>query len=283
MQRTELKTRKMLTSDNKSKFQKYQELIIGQPGWWNLIRYELIMLFCSAIPGALGLFLRSKLYPSVLGHVGKNVIFGSNVVLRHPHKIRIGDNVVIDDNCLIDAKGVDNQGITIGNNCFLGRNSILSCKDGDIIIEDGVTIGFNCEVFASSKVTIGENTMLAAYCYLIGGGAYDLTNLDVSFADQSEEALDSVGGIDVGKNVWLAADVKVIDGVTIGHDAVIGAGAVVRNYIPAYSIAAGVPAKILRSRKPEPATEAETKPNATTSPAGEADTKILKDSEPSAV
>lgn len=257
MQRTELKTRKMLTNTGKSAFQKYQELIIGRTGWWHLIKYELIMLFFSATPGALGLLLRKKLYPMVLGHVGKNVVFGANVVLRHPHKIFIGDNVIIDDNCLIDAKGLNNEGIKIGDNCFIGRNSILSCKDGDITLEDGVTVGFNCEIFSSSEVTVGENTMIAAYCYLVGGGAYDLTNLETSFADQSEEGLNSVGPIAIENNVWIGADVKIMDGVNVGHDAVIGAGAVVRSYIPAYSIAAGVPAKIIRSRKPEPSAESD--------------------------
>ena len=53
-------------------------------------------------------------------------------MLRHPHKIRIGDNVVIDDNCLIDAKGESNAGIRIGSGVFIGRNTILSCKNGDI-------------------------------------------------------------------------------------------------------------------------------------------------------
>ena len=57
------------------------------------------------VPGALGLALRKTLYPLLLGACGRNVVFGQNVVLRHPHKIRIGDNVVIDDNCLLDAKG----------------------------------------------------------------------------------------------------------------------------------------------------------------------------------
>ena len=84
-----------------------------------------------------------------------------------------------------------------------------------------------------------------------------MVDLDVSFADQSEEGLNSVGPIAIENNVWIGADVKIMDGVNVGHDAVIGAGAVVRSYIPAYSIAAGVPAKIIRSRKPEPAAEAE--------------------------
>ena len=47
--------------------------------------------------------------------VGRNVVFGVNVTLRHPHKIAIGDNVVIDDSCCLDAKGTDNKGITIGD------------------------------------------------------------------------------------------------------------------------------------------------------------------------
>ena len=90
-------------------------------------------------------------------------------MLRHPHKIRIGDNVVVDDNCLLDAKGDSNQGITIGSGVFIGRNTILSCKNGDIEIEDGANIGFNCELFSASRVRVGRDTLIAAYCYLIGG------------------------------------------------------------------------------------------------------------------
>ena len=68
-------------------------------------------------------------------------MFGVNVTLRHPHKIAIGDNVVIDDQCCLDAKGTDNRGIAIGNGVFVGRNTILSCKNGDIVIEDRANLG----------------------------------------------------------------------------------------------------------------------------------------------
>lgn len=249
MQKTDLKTRKILKEQGKSKAQKYQELIIGQTGFWILLRYELIMLLCSWVPGVLGLFLRSKLYPRILGKAGRNVVFGTNVVLRHPHKIFLGDDVIIDDNCLLDAKGVQNEGISIGNGVFLGRNSILSCKDGSIYLEDGVNIGFNCEIFSSSSVSVGKNTLLAAYCYLVGGGNYDLNDLDTAFAEQ--DGFESAGGIHIAESVWLAADVKVLDGVNIGKHSVIGAGAVVRSDVPAYSLAAGVPARVIRSRTVE--------------------------------
>ena len=101
------------------------------------------MLVAQPVPGALGLALRKTLYPWLLGSCGRNVVFGQNVVLRHPHKIHIGDNVVIDDQCLLDAKGESNQASRIGNGVFVGRNTILSCKNGDIMLDDGVNLGFN--------------------------------------------------------------------------------------------------------------------------------------------
>ena len=231
-----------------SKSERYRSLIIGRKDWWSLIKYEVVTLVCSWVPGVIGLFLRSKLYPLLLARTGRGAVFGANVVLRHPHKISLGDNVVIDDNCLLDAKGSGNQGIVIGNKAFIGRNSILSCKDGDILLADGVNVGFNCEIFSSSSVQIGENTVIAAYSYLIGGGNYDLYRLDVSFAEQ--EGMSSQGGILIGDSVWIGAGANVLDGVRIGSGSVVGAGAVVTRNIPDNSIAAGVPAKVLRSRTP---------------------------------
>ena len=146
-------------------------LVVGQPGWGALVWHELVTLCVAARCRARsGSSLRKTLYPSLLGACGRNVVFGQNVVLRHPHKIRIGDNVVIDDNCLLDAKGdTQSTGITIGSGVFIGRNTILSCKNGDIELGDGANIGFNCEVFSASRVRIGRDTLLAAYCYVIGG------------------------------------------------------------------------------------------------------------------
>ena len=58
-------------------------------------------------------------------------------------------------------------------------------------------------------------------------------------------------GIEVDDNVWLGAHVVVADGATIGRDAIVGAGAVVRGEIPPFAIAAGVPARVVRDRRSE--------------------------------
>jgi acetyltransferase-like isoleucine patch superfamily enzyme len=225
--------------------EKYASLVVGRPGWGALLQHEFVSLFAQSVPGALGFALRKVLYPSLLGACGRNVIFGQNVVLRHPRKIRIGDNVVIDDNCLIDAKGDTNSGISIGSGVFIGRNTILSCKDGDIVLDDGANIGFNCEIFSASHVRVGHDTLLAAYCYLIGGG-HDFSDPSVPVIAQGRKS----AGVWVGAGAWLGAGVKVLDGVTIGDGAVVGAGAVVRDAVPADAIAVGVPARIIGQRGP---------------------------------
>lgn len=222
---------------------KYRELIVGAPGWWNLIRHELVTLCTQPVPGALGLVLRRTAYPWLLGRCGRNVVFGQNVVLRHPHKIRIGDNVVIDDHCLIDAKGDTNTGITIGDGVFIGRNSILSCKNGDIDVGAGANIGFNCEVFSASRVSIGPATLLAAYCYLVGGD-HDAPDRSVGVLSQARRS----AGISVGAGAWLGTRVSVLDGTSIGDRAVVGAHAVVRSDVPAGATAVGVPARVLPPR-----------------------------------
>ena len=223
--------------------EKYAALVVGRPGWSALVKHELITLAAQSMPGALGLAMRKTLYPSLLGACGRNVVFGQNVVLRHPHKIRISDNVVVDDNCLIDAKGEGNQGITIGTGVFIGRNTILSCKNGDIDIEDGANVGFNCEIFSASRVRVGREALLAAYCYLIGGD-HDFTDPAQAVLAQGRRSI----GITVGSGAWLGAGAKVLDGVTIGDRAIVGAGAVVREPVPESSIAVGVPARVIGRR-----------------------------------
>jgi len=219
---------------------KYSALIVGRPGWGALLKHEVVVQLSQAVPGALGLGLRKWLYPKLLGSCGRNVVFGQNVVVRHPHKIHIGNDVVIDDHCLLDAKGDANAGIRIGSGVFVGRNTILSCKNGDITIADGANIGFNCEVFSASRVSIGARTLLAAYVYLVGGD-HDAGDRSVAVLDQTRRS----SGITVGEGAWLGTRATILDGVTIGDRAIVGAHAVVKDDVPAGATAVGIPARVV--------------------------------------
>ena len=222
---------------------RYRELVLGRPGLGALIGYEAVLLASAWVPGALGLLLRKFLYPKLMGATGRDVVFGQNVTIRHPRRIAIGSHVVNDDQCMLDAKGSNNRGIEIGNGVFVGRNSILSCKNGDIMLEDGVNIGFNCEVFSGSSVTVGRNTLLAGYCYVVGGG-HEFENVDRPVQEQQGVSK----GVTIEGDVWLGAGTMVLDGVRIGSRTVVGAGSVVTSDLPPRSVAAGTPARVLRSR-----------------------------------
>lgn len=237
------KAQEQLFNAGTSARQKYATLVVGRPGLGALLAYELIITLSQSLPGALGLALRKVLYPKLLGACGRNVVFGQNVVLRHPHKIHIADNVVVDDNCLLDAKGESNRGIRIGSGVFIGRNTILSCKNGDIELGDGANIGFNCELFSASSVRVGAGTLLAAYTYVIGGD-HDFSDPSKSILEQGRKS----DGVQIGEGAWIGAGAKVLDGVSIGDKAIIGAGAVVTRDVPAQAVAVGIPAKVVSNR-----------------------------------
>jgi acetyltransferase-like isoleucine patch superfamily enzyme len=240
------KAQEQLFDPRRSSRAKYADLVVGRPGLGALVKYELVVTLAQSCAGALGLVLRKKLYPMLLGACGSNVVFGQHVVLRHPHKIFIGDNVVIDDNCLLDAKGASNRGIRIANGVFVGRNTILSCKNGDIELADGANIGFNCEIFSASRVSIGKDVLIAAYAYLIGGD-HDHSDASTAVLSQARRS----AGISVGEGAWVGAGAKILDGVTVGARAIVGAGAVVRESIDAATVAVGVPARVVSSRSPQ--------------------------------
>jgi acetyltransferase-like isoleucine patch superfamily enzyme len=233
-----------LTDPNKSSLQKYKDIVIGSSSNLTLLKYEILIGLLGSVPGAAGLFLRKQFYKSLFGHVGEGVVFGRSITIRHPQKIFIGDNVIIDDYAVLDAKGTNNKGIFIGNNAMIGRNTVISCKNGDITIGDNTNIAMNCFIQSAKTVEIGKNVLFAPYSYVIGGGDHEITRTDIPIIAQGQ----IVRGIRIEDNCWIGADVKILDGVEVQHDSVIGAGAVVTKSIPEYSIALGIPAKIQRKR-----------------------------------
>jgi acetyltransferase-like isoleucine patch superfamily enzyme len=239
-------TQKELLDRGKSLFAKYTAIFVGEPGLWKLLRFELINLFFSWVPGALGLWARKTFYPSLLRSVGRGVVFGRNITLRHPHKIALGADCFIDDNVVLDAKGESNRGLTLGNNVYVGRNTILSCKEGDIAIGDHTNVSANCSLLSETEIKLGKYCFLAGHCYLVAGGNHSFDDLETPIMFQPSF---SRGGISVGDDVWLGAGVIVLDGATIERGCVVGAGSVVTKPLTEFSVAVGSPARKIRDRR----------------------------------
>ena len=236
--------RKKLATASKSPFKAYKDLTVGESSLLQFTGYEFLTFFLGPIPGGLGFYLRKKFYPLLFKSVGKGFIIGRNVVIRHPNNIIIGNNVTIDDNCLIDAKGAGSDGFVIEDSVIINRNCMIQAKAGPIRLGRRTSIGSNSVLVSLDGVELDEAVLTAASCN-ISAGLYHFDNKDKPIMDQG---LYTKGPIRSGSGVWLGTQVSILDGVTIGEGAILGAGAVVNKDIPAYAIAFGVPAKVIRSR-----------------------------------
>lgn len=222
----------------------YRRLVYGDRSWAFVLRCELTVLLFGGIPGALGLALRSVFYRGLFRSAGRKVVFGRHLTLRHPHKIELGEGCVLDDDVVLDAKGETNRGIRIGRRVYLGRHTIVYTKNGDIELGDDVNLSSNCQVFSSNALTIGAGAMIGAYSYVLSGGEYD-ANDPAPFAAQSGTC--TKGPLTIGPDCWFGARVTVLDAACIGRRCVIGAGAVVTKPVPDFSVALGVPARVVRT------------------------------------
>lgn len=237
---------KKLLSKQNSMSSKYAALIVGEKGLGRFLLFELVNLLFSWIPGALGLVLRRTFYPCLFRKVGQGVVFGRNITFRHPGKITIGHNVIIDDNVVLDAKGEKNAGLRIGDNVFIGRNTILSCKEGSITIGEGCNISSNCSLLSETEIVLGRYCFLAGQCYLVAGGNHSFDDLTRPIMFQPSV---SKGGIRIGDDVWLGAGVIVLDGAAVGPGTVVGAGAVVTGPLPEFSVAVSSRRLVIHDRR----------------------------------
>ncbi|RKY00761.1 hypothetical protein DRP77_10865 [Candidatus Poribacteria bacterium] len=231
----------------RSQVRRYQEMAVGRRGLIHLLKYEVMIIPFSGMPGALGYYLRRCFAKYLFGEVGSNVVFGNNIRLCSPHRIRLGSSVAISDGCRLDVKGEGDTGIYIGDDVIIGANVILRSRFGGTIrIGDNVSIGDNCLIAArKTSVEIGRDVMIGAYCYIMGGGAHSFERTDIPMIKQPFQP---ARGVLIEEDVWIGGGVKILDGVTIGKGSVIGAGAVVTRDIPELCVAVGVPAQVIRKR-----------------------------------
>jgi acetyltransferase-like isoleucine patch superfamily enzyme len=231
-----------LGNEKDSPYRLYLRIFVGQESLAGLLRYELLTALLGPMPGAVGYFLRGKCYRWLLHEAGRGSMFGRSIVLRCPGRISVGSGVFIDDQVVLDAKGATSI-IELGEQILVGRASILSCNEATIRIDNFVSIGPFCFFASKSHIHVGSNVSIGSGTHLMGGG-HAFAKLDVPIIRQQRLSK----GIVVEDGVWIGTGTKILDGVTIGRDSIVGAGAVVTEDIPARSVAVGIPARVIRER-----------------------------------
>jgi acetyltransferase-like isoleucine patch superfamily enzyme len=141
-------------------------------------------------------------------------------------RVQVSSHIRFGEGCVVKPYAVINThtgNITFGEDCAVSCFNHLTAGDKDVTLGDGVRLGPGVVIIATTR----------------------------NFHDRSSRIVDqgySQRGVTIGNDVLVGANAVILDGCRIGTGAVIGAGSVVTGDIPAYSIAAGVPAKPIGER-----------------------------------
>ncbi len=237
--------RHKLFNEKKSALRKYMDLVVGNVSLWKLLKYEILITFFGPIPGALGLLLRRVFYPCLFKDIGKGVVFGRSVIIRHADKIRLGNGVVIDDYCLIDARGAAEGGVVIDHDVIINRGVTIQSKVGSIRIGASTNVGASSCIVSMGGINIGEMVSIGGGCF-ISGGAFAIGRTDQYGREQEKY---TQGPIRIDDKSRFGMRTVVLDGAHVGEGCIIGAGSVVIDSLPKYSVAAGSPAVVKRARE----------------------------------
>jgi acetyltransferase-like isoleucine patch superfamily enzyme len=144
--------------------------------------------------------------------------------------------------------------LVLGRWVHLGDGTSLRCHEGTLRIGDKVVFGRNSVVNAYLDVSIGAASIIADMVYV--------TDFDHVFSDIERPIKDQgivKSPVRIGSDVWLANKVSVVRGAVIGDGCVVAANAVVTRDLPPYSVAAGVPARVIRNRRDDHEAGADTR------------------------
>jgi acetyltransferase-like isoleucine patch superfamily enzyme len=156
-----------------------------------------------------------------IGYCGNHIWIDKNVVFeRYKKKMHIADNVIIKE----------------------GSHICVCNKDASISIGKNTTVGYYNFFFASKKIEIGDNCLIAPFVYIV----------DSDHQIKRETLINQQPNISaeivIGNDVWIASNVTILKGVKIGNGSVIAANSVVNKDVAPYTIVGGSPAKFISSR-----------------------------------
>ncbi len=207
---------------------------------------QIVMTLLGGLPSIAGVGLRGIAYKALLQADGLPLI-EHNVRLLCPANIKLGKQVYLDSQVYLHALP---GGITIGAGTSLMHGTIFHVFNFRDLPHAGIFVGKNC--------FFGEYTCIRGQGGVhIGDGVYTGTQVQIAAVNHVYDDPDTyikdqgitAEGITIEDDVWLGSNVVVVDGVHIGKGCVVGAGAVVTKDLPPYSVAVGVPARVVKDRR----------------------------------
>lgn len=185
------------------------------------------------------------------------LIKGQNNTVEHSEALlsKVTINVIGENNIILIKKGAKvsnlnifmsgrNHKLVVGENCIIKSGSIWFEDDNcEINIGDSTTIE-NARIAATepnSEIVLGKDCMLSSAIDIITGDSHSIIDLETN------TRINHAKSVYIGDHVWIGAGVKVLKGVTIGNNGIIGTESVVTKEVPANTITVGIPAKVIKT------------------------------------
>jgi acetyltransferase-like isoleucine patch superfamily enzyme len=176
------------------------------------------------------------------------VLVGKNTSIRYAHYLTTGKDLIIEDGAEINC--LSKQGIVFGNRVTIGKNAIIRPSNiyggaiGEgLIVGDYSNIGPGAYIGCSGLITIGKNVMMSPGVSIYAEN-HNFSDTSIPMKDQGV----TVSFVNIHDDCWIASNSTILAGVTIGKGSVVAAGSVVTKDVPPYSVVAGSPATIIKSR-----------------------------------
>lgn len=226
---------------------RYRHRVTGGGGWGRFLWQGAVLTVLSPLPTVLFSVVRGWAYRTVLGQVGSGCFIEPNVRFLVPRRIFLGRRVMIGEGCFLDANTPEGR-IELQDDVWLSRGCYIVAGRAEVVIGPTTYIGHRCLLYGHAGLRIGRDVLLANDVQLICGN-HTFARRDIPIRAQPPQGQPIV----IEDDVWLGASTIVLGGVTVGRGCVVGAGSVVTHSLPPYSIAYGVPARIVGVRGEESA------------------------------
>jgi acetyltransferase-like isoleucine patch superfamily enzyme len=213
-------------------------------GLGRYILEQTLFSFLQGIPGLAGIGLRALAYRLILRSDGPPVV-EDHVRLCQPANIHLGRQVYLDHGVYLHACP---QGIFIGDETFVMHGSVLHVYNFRDLPHAGIWVGRNCFIGdrciirGQGGVWIGDFVLLAPNVQMLAVNHL----FDVPSRPIIQQGI-TAQGIVVEEGAWIGAGATLLDGVRVGAGAVVGARAVVTQDVPPRTLAAGAPARVVRT------------------------------------
>jgi acetyltransferase-like isoleucine patch superfamily enzyme len=204
---------------------------------------EIVVNLCSWIPSLPGIAVRGLAYKLIM-HIEGLPGIESGVRIAFAENIKLGRYVYLDHGVYLHACP---GGIELGDRTFVMHNAelhVFNFRDlphAFIKVGPRTFVGESVIIRGQGGVTIGEAVLI--------GPAAQILAVNHTFADPSLHIMDqgiSGDGIVIEDGAWIGAGAVILDGVRVGRGAVVGANSVVTRDVPARSLVAGAPARVIK-------------------------------------